>query len=249
MHWIEYAIVICFTAVAFKIAPAHPTESIIYHFLLFVWRINGYWSVNWVHVIRWTNLPLNCHTRACSKHVVNAEGRRLYPDELPSLTLASNYRRLGYNWRKPPRYWSASASLGNETVTIVIPMVWLSVGPPALPLRSLHGLSPTSHFLLRRNPPALRPKSPGEVGTLGETILGTSEKAQVDRRFLHERNVVTTIVTGSLPRLANRYLAGFLLLLLQLIHVNGSGTNICPLRWQNVCYRFVGDDSVGGLFT
>ena len=32
---IEYAVVICFNAVAFQIAPARPTESIIYHFLLF----------------------------------------------------------------------------------------------------------------------------------------------------------------------------------------------------------------------
>ena len=54
-------------------------------------------------------------------------------------------------------------------------------------------VSPTSPFFLGQDPPALRPKSPGEVGVLGETILGTSEKAQVDGRSLQERTVVTTI--------------------------------------------------------
>ena len=73
------------------------------------------------------------------------------------------------------------------------------------------GGSQNSPFLLARDPPALRPKSPREVDVLGETISGTSGKAQ-------ERTVVTTIVTGSLPRLADRHLAGFLLLLLQLIN-------------------------------
>ena len=75
---------------------------------------------------------------------------------------------------------------------------------------AFHG-SPTSPFLLSRDPPALRPKSPGEVGVLGETISGTSGKAQV-------RTVVTTNVTGSPPRLADRRLTGFLLLLLELIN-------------------------------
>ena len=40
--------------------------------------------------------------------------------------------------------------------------------------------SPTSPFLLGRDPTALRPKSPGEVGGLGEIISGTSEEAPVD---------------------------------------------------------------------
>ena len=62
----------------------------------------------------------------------------------------------------------------------------------------------TSPLLLGRDPPALRPKSPGEFGVLGETISGTSGKVQV-------RTVVTTIVIGSSPRLADRHLAGFLL--------------------------------------
>ena len=78
-------------------------------------------------------------------------------------------------------------------------------------------------FLLGWNPPALRPKRPREVGGLVETTPGTSGEAQVDGRSLHERTVVTTIVTGSPPRLANQYLGGFLLLLLELIHVNVLG--------------------------
>ena len=41
---------------------------------------------------------------------------------------------------------------------------------------------------------------------------------QVDGRSLHERTVVTTIVTGPSPRLAVGHLAGFLLLLLELIN-------------------------------
>ena len=84
---------------------------------------------------------------------------------------------------------------------------------------------PTSPFLLGRDPPALLPKSLGEVGVLGETISGTScREAQVDGRSLHERIVLMTIVTGSSPRLAHRHLEGFLLLFLEL--VNGLAKNI-----------------------
>ena len=53
---------------------------------------------------------------------------------------------------------------------------------------------------------------------MGETISGTSGETQVDRRSLYERTAVTTIVTGSSPRLADRYIAGFLVLLLELIN-------------------------------
>ena len=57
----------------------------------------------WIHVIRRTNLPVNRHTRICSKHFVNANRGRLYPDEVPLLYLprpsvCSRGRR-----RKPPR--------------------------------------------------------------------------------------------------------------------------------------------------
>ena len=76
----------------------------------------------WVRVIRRANPPLNRHTRTCSKHFVNAEGRRLYSDEVPLLTLPSNNRSLGNNWRKPPRY--QFASLGDEPVTIVVTILF-----------------------------------------------------------------------------------------------------------------------------
>ena len=76
----------------------------------------------------------------------------------------------------------------------------------------------TSPFLLGRDPLALHSKSAGEVGMLGEIISRTSGKTQVNRHSLHERTVDTTIVTGSSPRLVDLRLAGFLLLLLELIN-------------------------------
>ena len=157
---------ICFTAIAFQFASAHPTESVIHHYLLFLWRIKGYWSVGFVLLGEQT-LPLNRQTWACSKHFVNAEGRQLYSDEIPSLTLPSNNRSLGNNWKKPRRYWLAS--LGDKPVTCTS-------------LRSLHGLSRVANFpfSLGQNPPTLRLKSPGEVGVLVETISGTSEETLVD---------------------------------------------------------------------
>ena len=79
---------------------------------------NKPWLKCWVNFINLTNLPLNRHTRTCSKHFANAEGSRLYPDEVPSLTLPSNNRSSGNNWRKPPRY--RFANLGNEPFTIVL---------------------------------------------------------------------------------------------------------------------------------
>ena len=89
-----------------------------------------------------------------------------------------------------------------------------------LPLRSLHGLLRVTNFpfFLGRDPPALHPKNQGEVNGLGETISGTSGGAHMDGRSLHERTVVMTIVTGSSPRLADRYLTGFLLLFPELIN-------------------------------
>ena len=52
----------------------------------------------------------------------------------------------------------------------------------------------------------------------GRDNLRDLREAQVDGCSLHERTVVATIVTGSPPRLADRRLAGFLLLLLELIN-------------------------------
>ena len=66
-----------------------------------------------------------------------------------------------------------------------------SVGPPALPLRSLHGFSQVADFpfSFRRDPSAL---------------FRTSGKVQVAGRSLHEQTVVMTIVTGSSPRLGDQ---------------------------------------------
>ena len=41
----------------------------------------------WVHKIGRKNLPINCSTRVCSDHFVNAAGRLLRPDEYPSVNL------------------------------------------------------------------------------------------------------------------------------------------------------------------
>ena len=49
-------------------------------------------------------------------------------------------------------------------------------------------------------------------------LQGRQGKHMVDWRSLHERILVTTIVMSSSPRLADGYFAGFLLLLLELIH-------------------------------
>lgn len=63
----------------------------------------------WIHAIRRKNLPLNRHTRICSRHFVNAEGRRLYADEVPSLCLPGSSTNTGLS-RKAPRDRSASVN-------------------------------------------------------------------------------------------------------------------------------------------
>ena len=42
---------------------------------------------SWIHRIGRKNLPINGETRVCSKHFVNAKGRLLRPNEVPSLNL------------------------------------------------------------------------------------------------------------------------------------------------------------------
>ena len=54
-------------------------------------------------MIRRTNLPLNRHTRVCSRHFHNAEGRRLFPDEVPSLLLPTSSIDSRVIRRKPPK--------------------------------------------------------------------------------------------------------------------------------------------------
>lgn len=41
----------------------------------------------WVHLIGRKNLPINSHTRICSSHFIQATGRLLRPDEVPSQNL------------------------------------------------------------------------------------------------------------------------------------------------------------------
>ena len=41
----------------------------------------------WVHKIGRSNLPLNTSTRVCSRHFINAKGRKLRKDEVPSEAL------------------------------------------------------------------------------------------------------------------------------------------------------------------
>ena len=41
----------------------------------------------WIHKIGRSNLPINKSTRICSDHFVNAAGRRLRPDEYPSINI------------------------------------------------------------------------------------------------------------------------------------------------------------------
>ncbi len=58
----------------------------------------------WIHVIGRSNLPVNTSTRICSRHFVNAEGRRLYAGEVPSKHLPSRPTQSSASKkRKPPR--------------------------------------------------------------------------------------------------------------------------------------------------
>ncbi len=58
----------------------------------------------WIHVIGRANLPVNTSTRICSRHFVNAEGRRLYAGEVPSKHLPSRPTQSSASKkRKPPR--------------------------------------------------------------------------------------------------------------------------------------------------
>ena len=59
----------------------------------------------WIHVIRRKNLPLNKNTTVCSEHFVNATGRILRPDEVPSkkLPVLNGLNTAKKSTRKPPR--------------------------------------------------------------------------------------------------------------------------------------------------
>ena len=68
----------------------------------------------WVHVIRQTNLPIHRNTRICSRHFVNAKGRRLYPNEVPSLSLPRPSTATRTIPRKPSK--NRSTDLNDEPV-------------------------------------------------------------------------------------------------------------------------------------
>ena len=55
----------------------------------------------WVHRIGRKNLSLNSHTRVCSKHFLQANGRLLRPDEIPTLNLPGSITSISK--RKPPK--------------------------------------------------------------------------------------------------------------------------------------------------
>ena len=55
----------------------------------------------WIHVIGRKNLPVNRHTRICSRHFINASKRLLRPDEVPSLHLPC-FSSVATS-RKPPK--------------------------------------------------------------------------------------------------------------------------------------------------
>ena len=111
---IEYVASIWFTAVGFQMVRIGPTESLAY--IVFSLPLKNVRLLKrWVHVIRRTNHPQNRHTRICSKHFVNAEGRRLYPDEVPSLFLPRPSISSSKNRRKPPRDRSALLNVAPAT--------------------------------------------------------------------------------------------------------------------------------------
>ena len=57
----------------------------------------------WVHRIGRKNLPINYYTRVCSSHFVQAAGRRLQPDEVPSLNLLVLTSVARSTPRRPPK--------------------------------------------------------------------------------------------------------------------------------------------------
>ena len=57
----------------------------------------------WIHKIGRKKLPINKSTRICSEHFLNATGRRLRPDEYPSLKLPVLRTTISITQRKPPK--------------------------------------------------------------------------------------------------------------------------------------------------
>ena len=58
---------------------------------------------NWIHKISHKNLPINTSTHICSEYFVNATGRRLRPDEYPSVKLPVLSTAISTTRRKTPK--------------------------------------------------------------------------------------------------------------------------------------------------
>ena len=148
--------------------------------LLFHRRIKGYWSVAFMSLGKQTSRWIVTHELAANILSIQ-RADVLYPNEGPLLLLPSSNRRLSNNQRKPPRY--RSASLGNEPVTIVVTTVrsWCER------LSTCPSFEVPGHQLL------YAPRVHGKL--LREVAQGKCSR--------HEQTVVTTIVTGSSPRLTD----------------------------------------------
>ena len=122
-----------------------------------------------VRVIRWTNLPLNRHTRTCNKH---SSTKR------EDVCILTKFHR--WLCQATTEAWETTG----ESLENIDSQVWaMSLSQfryywftrrdrasvhlrfPWGPCMALRG-SPTFPFLLGRYPLALRPKSPGKVGGL-----------------------------------------------------------------------------------
>ena len=66
----------------------------------------------WIHAIGRKNLSVNAHIRICSEHFVNAKGRSLRPDEIPSVKIPSRTRSGQKRCRKPPKDRSSKVIAG-----------------------------------------------------------------------------------------------------------------------------------------
>ena len=65
----------------------------------------------WIHAIGRKNLHVNAHTRVCSEHFMNANGRLLRPDEVPSVHIP---RSKPKRCRKPPKDRNSKARAGAD---------------------------------------------------------------------------------------------------------------------------------------
>ena len=180
-----------------------------------------------------------------SEHFVNAKGKRLYPAKVPSLSLPMHSISLRSNRRKPPRY--PSVSLGDELATSVI----------TLPFTHGTSVFPEVPEVVSPSPPTspgLLPKRKWEVGNQGKTrdLRGSAGGQKLAPRA----NCSWQLWQAHCPDLQTDILEAFFsccssfgCCLVKVMMEFHPDTNVCPLHWQNVCYKFVCDNSAGGLFS